>query len=96
MREREIETYLVRRVKELGGIAYKFVSPGHTGVPDRLVCLPGGRIYFVEVKTPGGTMSESQWREYNRLLALGKSTYIIDSKGHVDLLISIWMSGGVA
>ena len=41
MREREIEKYLVDRVKGMGGMALKFVSPGCTGVPDRLVILPG-------------------------------------------------------
>lgn len=53
MRESTIEAYLRDRVKELGGKAYKFVSPGNDGVPDRLVCLPGGRAVFVELKAPG-------------------------------------------
>ena len=54
MREAEIEARLVRGVKEAGGLCYKFVSPGNPGVPDRLILLPGGRILFVELKTPGG------------------------------------------
>ena len=40
----------MRRVKDIGGIAYKFVSPAHRGVADRLVVLPGGVVWFVEVK----------------------------------------------
>ena len=43
MRERDIEQYLARKVKAMGGIAFKFVSPRHAGVPDRLVCLPTAR-----------------------------------------------------
>ena len=46
MKESEIEARLVRGVKALGGVAYKFVSPGNVGVPDRLVVLPGGRVIF--------------------------------------------------
>lgn len=52
MRESDIERRLVQGVKKLGGRAYKFVSPGNVGVPDRLVVLPGGVVLFVEVKAP--------------------------------------------
>lgn len=31
----------------------KFVSPGCTGVPDRLILIPGGKLLFVEMKKPG-------------------------------------------
>jgi len=53
MRERDIEAYLRDQIKRLGGIAYKFVSPGNAGVPDRLVLLPGAGVVFVELKAPG-------------------------------------------
>lgn len=38
--ETDIEYKLRDKVKALGGRAYKFVSPGNAGVPDRLVVLP--------------------------------------------------------
>ncbi|MDI5754298.1 VRR-NUC domain-containing protein, partial [Salmonella enterica subsp. enterica serovar Montevideo] len=47
-RENLIEKHLVAEVKKAGGVAYKFISPGHRSVPDRIVLLPGGRIVFVE------------------------------------------------
>ena len=50
MRERDVERYLRERVKQLGGRAYKFVSPGNNGVPDRIVMLPGGKLFFVELQ----------------------------------------------
>lgn len=37
MLEKVIEAHLVKRVKEQGGIAYKFTSPQRRSVPDRLV-----------------------------------------------------------
>ena len=33
--EKVLERKLCKRVKELGGNAYKFVSPNQRGVPDR-------------------------------------------------------------
>ena len=42
MQEKYIERKLRDMVKEKGGMALKFVSPGTDGVPDRLVLLPGG------------------------------------------------------
>jgi hypothetical protein len=52
--ERDIERYLVRRTIEHGGVAYKWVSPGRAGVADRIVLLPGGVVWFVELKTVKG------------------------------------------
>lgn len=52
MREKQVEQALVKAVKANGGICPKFVSPGLSGVPDRLVLMPNGQIGFVEVKAP--------------------------------------------
>lgn len=71
MKESEIEARLVRGVKTLGGVAYKFVSPGNVGVPDRLVILPGGRILFAELKADGGRLSKMQRYQIGRLRQLG-------------------------
>jgi hypothetical protein len=43
MREKEIERILVHGIKDLGGVAFKFVSPGNDGVPDRLIVIPDRR-----------------------------------------------------
>jgi hypothetical protein len=58
--EKQIEAHLVRRVKELGGVAYKFTSPANRGVADRVVCLPDGSTWFIEVKAPTGRLSPLQ------------------------------------
>ena len=60
MLEKEIERYLVRRAIEHGGKAYKWVSPGHVGVADRIVLLPSGVVWFVELKTVKGRLSPWQ------------------------------------
>lgn len=88
MRERNIETYLRDQIKTVGGIAYKFTSPGNAGVPDRLVLLPGGRVIFVELKAPGKQPTPLQLRQQRRIQALGFQVLVIDSKPGVDEFIS--------
>jgi hypothetical protein len=84
MRERDIEAYLRDQIKRLGGIAYKFVSPGNAGVPDRLVLLPAGRVAFVELKAPGKQPTPLQLRQQKRIRNLGFQVLVIDSKAGVD------------
>ena len=60
MKESAIEAWMVRAIRSRGGLCYKWVSPGTTGVPDRIVILPGGRTIYVELKTEGGRLSEIQ------------------------------------
>lgn len=77
MLESEIEKCLVRKVREMGGAAYKFVSPGNTGVPDRIIILPGGRIWFAELKAKTGWLSPPQERQIERLRGLGMKVVVI-------------------
>lgn len=84
MREREIEKYLVDRVKGMGGMALKFVSPGCTGVPDRLVILPGGKIGFLELKAPGEVPRKEQSHRIRQLRGLGCKAGFADSRQDVD------------
>jgi hypothetical protein len=79
MLERDIEQALVKRVKELGGMAEKFVSPTRRAVPDRIVTLPGGRVIFVELKAPGKKPTDLQARDHERRRALGCDVRVIDS-----------------
>nr|DAR13819.1 MAG TPA: Nuclease [Caudoviricetes sp.] len=76
MLESEIEKKLVREVRKMGGMAYKFVSPGNTGVPDRIVILPGV-ITFVELKTETGRLSPGQKRQIGKLQDLGMKVVVL-------------------
>ena len=84
MQEREVEKYLVERVKKIGGRAYKFVSPGNAGVPDRLACFPGGCVRFVEVKAPGGKQTTLQQNKAEELRRLGFEVRVVDSIEQVN------------
>lgn len=79
MTEKELEQMLVREVKRRGGRAYKFISPGYNGVPDRLVLLPGSKIGFVEVKAPGKKMRPNQIKRKSELEELGFLVYCLDA-----------------
>jgi len=85
MNEAAIEAKLVQGVQALGGRAYKFVSPGHPGVPDRLIVLPGGLIFFVELKTEIGRLSKMQQYEIRCLNELGAKVNVL--KGLHDVKI---------
>ena len=76
MLESESEKKLVREIRKMGGMAYKFVSPGNTGVPDRIVILPGV-ITFVELKTETGRLSPGQKRQIGKLQDLGMKVVVL-------------------
>ena len=80
MREKDLERRMVRAVKNMGGLAPKFVSPGLAGVPDRLVLLPEGKIAFVEMKAPGQKPTSLQRLRHGQLRDLGFRVFVIDSK----------------
>lgn len=84
-RENKVETYLRDQVKLLGGDTRKWVSPGRDGVPDQIVFL--SNIFFVEVKTYDGRLSEAQKREHERLRTLGSDVCTVYGNKGVDMLI---------
>jgi hypothetical protein len=92
MLERDIERYLVDRVHELGGEAYKFTSPSHRGVFDRIVVMPRGVVWFVELKSPTGKMSRLQELFQKRLTELGQRNVVLSSKDAVNNFIEILKS----
>ena len=80
LRESDIEEYLVRKVKEKGGLAIKFVSPSLTGIPDRLLLLPGGKFAFVELKAKGKKPRPLQLKRMADFRKLGFKCFVIDDK----------------
>lgn len=83
MRESTLEKLFVKEVKNHGGLALKFVSPGMTGVPDRIVLLPHGVIAFIELKAPGKKMRPIQIKRKGQLESLGFKVYCIDNKEQI-------------
>ena len=84
MKEKIIEKYLVQRVKDLGGRAYKFTSPAHRGVADRVVCLPNGQTWFIELKAPDGHLSELQKIFASDMALMNQKYACLWSKEQID------------
>jgi hypothetical protein len=84
MKESTIEKHLVTQVKALGGMAYKFTSPAHRGVADRVVCLPDGQTWFVELKAPSGRLSELQKIFQSDMARMNQRYVCLWSKEHVE------------
>jgi hypothetical protein len=90
MLENKIESYLVSRVKELGGKCVKFVSPGLRGVPDRIVMFKGrgtGYTIFIETKQPEGVLRKQQEHRIKEFKVLGQQVCTLYSKEQVDSFI---------
>ncbi|MCI9192001.1 MAG: VRR-NUC domain-containing protein [Acutalibacter muris] len=86
--EKTVEQYLRKQVKKAGGLALKLVCPGFTGVPDRLILLPGGQMCFAETKDAGKTPRLRQRRVHDKLRELGFLVFVPDSKAAVDSMMA--------
>ena len=78
MKEKHLENELKKSVENLGGICWKLVCPGTTGVPDR-ICLKSGRVVFAEVKAPGAKPRPIQNRRMAQLRDQGFQVFVVDS-----------------
>ena len=83
MQEHHIEQALKTAVETSGGLCWKLVSPGTTGVPDRL-CLKNGRAVFVEVKAPGKQPRPIQTRRIQQLRDHRFTVLILDSMDQIE------------
>mgnify|MGYP003297222271 CR=1 FL=1 len=89
VREREIESYLRKRVEEHGGVCEKFIPDLDSGMPDRIVMLPGGVLVWVETKKPkGGKVSPIQLYQHGRLRKLGQAVEVGWTKVQADEFIA--------
>lgn len=95
--EREVEAYLIKRIKELGGEVRKVKWLGRNGAPDRLVLLPlrydedvsppqpiPANATWVELKRPDAKAKPHQLREHERLRSYGATVFVLDSEEAID------------
>lgn len=88
MLEKTLERKLYNQIKKMGGIAYKFISPGNNGVPDRIVVLPTGRIYFVEMKQPKDRRKEElQKYQQERIRSKGGNVWKIFTEEELEAFL---------
>lgn len=87
MQEANVEKYLIRYVKDKGGLCLKFISASMRGLPDRIVILPQGKIFFVELKAKGKKPRPEQTRVHKLFSSLGAKVYTADSKEKVRSVV---------
>lgn len=92
--EKTLEARLVREIEARGGMALKYTSQFHRGIPDRIVLLPPGILTFVELKSTGQKPTKLQEHAMAKLKSLGFDCLVIDTTekleeylGHVDQTI---------
>jgi len=92
MRESVIEKRLREAIEKIGGKAFKFLSPGNIGVPDRIVLL-ACKIIFVELKKPGQELRAIQKYRKRQFEKLGFHVAVIDSIEKVEGFIEGLING---
>lgn len=77
MLEKVIEAHLVKRVKEAGGIAYKFTSPQRRSVPDRMIVMNGDE-QAVEIlnRVADGELPDEKLKEIARQIVAGYVCFV--------------------
>lgn len=87
MQEKDLEKKFREQVRQAGGRAYKFVSPGNSGVPDRLVVLPEGHVGFVELKCKGKIPTKLQEMQMDFLRRMGFYVRVLDRTEDIEQVI---------
>lgn len=85
--EQALERAATSYARAHGWLSYKFQSSGRAGVPDRLFIRPGGRVLFVEFKSPCGALSPLQRVEIAQLRAQGVAVEVCSSLATFQVLV---------
>lgn len=95
-RERDVERVGTETARKHDVLHLKFVSPGRTSVPDRLVLakIPeflrdtiARYVRFIEYKRPGEVPTPPQEREHARLRAMGFQVDVIDNTFAAEFVV---------
>ncbi len=94
--ESKIEKKLCEGIRRLGGKAYKLTSPGSAGLPDRLICLPNGTVFFAELKTEKGRLSPQQRHKIDELAKMRQRVQVLYGERDVEnflIFLRGWLNG---
>lgn len=77
--EKVLERKLGKWIKDAGGKCVKLSSQFNTGLPDRMIMLPKGHIFYCELKSTGKKPTRMQMIMHEEIRALGFKVYVVDS-----------------
>ena len=79
--EKKIEKKLREAVKSKGGYAFKLIFGAVRGAPDRVILMPGARVFFAELKNgSAGRLRVGQKAMAKILDRLGFKVWIISNE----------------
>lgn len=84
----KIERDSMRTAEIHGWWQRKFISPSHSGVPDRILAK-NKRVVFIEFKQPGEELSRLQINEIREMVDAGLEVHICDSVDDVKDILEI-------
>lgn len=88
-KESSVERYFVKLCEEQGWECLKLVSPGHRGMPDRMVVARFGVVAFCELKRPsGGKVSGLQIYWISKFRARGFIAGVV--KNRKEAIDMVW------
>ena len=91
--EGKIQKYAKEQFEAIGGLVRKMAFEGRRAATDLLVILPGGIVWFVEVKKDENTKPDPhQLREHERMRKRGANVFVVGSFKQVDGLIANYYS----
>ena len=87
--EKTLEARLVREIEARGGMALKYTSQFHRGIPDRICLLPGSLTIFVELKSTCKKPTKLQRHAMKQLTELGYIVGLIDTTDKLEDLLHL-------
>lgn len=84
MKESQLQTKVRKRLEAFGWLVIKLIQTNRNGIPD-LMCIKGGRVIFMEIKTSDGVISELQQHMLVKLNACGCHARVVRSIEDVDV-----------
>jgi len=88
MLEKTIEKYFKEQLEKHGALVIKLNIYNFNGFPDRMILLPGERVFFAELKRPGEKPRKLQGAVHRMLRKLGFRVYVIDSKEQIKGVVA--------
>jgi len=85
--EKVLERKLVKWIKDAGGKCIKLSSQFDRGLPDRMILLPGGHMFYCELKSTGKKPTQFQDIVHKELMALGFRVYVVDNSEDLSTML---------
>lgn len=89
VKETELERDLRKAVERAGGKCFKLPAALYRGIPDRLILLPGGRVFFRELKKEKEKPTGVQLAFIKILQTMGFNAEVIHGKSGVREFIDV-------